>query len=44
MVLTETHPYCANEGTAMTPEDADPILRMGSPASAAGGSDGSESG
>jgi len=29
VVLTETHLYCANQGTAMTPEGADTILRMG---------------
>ncbi|MEU7691417.1 MULTISPECIES: DEAD/DEAH box helicase [Microbispora] len=29
VVLTDTHLYCANEGTAMTPEGADTILRMG---------------
>ncbi|MFD0851219.1 DEAD/DEAH box helicase family protein [Actinomadura adrarensis] len=29
VVLTTTHLYCANQGTAMTPEGADTILRMG---------------
>ncbi len=29
VVLTDTHLYCANQGTAMTPEGADTILRMG---------------
>ena len=29
VVLTETHLYCANQGTAMTAEGADTILRMG---------------
>ncbi|GAA4598073.1 hypothetical protein GCM10023194_74650 [Planotetraspora phitsanulokensis] len=29
VVLTGTHLYCANQGTAMTPEGADTILRMG---------------
>ena len=28
-VLTQTHLYCANEGSAITPEGADTILRMG---------------
>lgn len=28
VVLTEEHLYCANEGSAMTPEGADTILRM----------------
>jgi superfamily II DNA or RNA helicase len=28
VVLTETHLYCANEGTAVTPEGAETILRM----------------
>lgn len=28
-VLTETHLYCANEGSAITPEGADTIMRMG---------------
>ncbi|MFJ2514777.1 DEAD/DEAH box helicase [Streptomyces griseoviridis] len=28
VVLTETHLYCANEGTPMTPEGAETILRM----------------
>ncbi|MER5646028.1 DEAD/DEAH box helicase [Streptosporangium sp. NPDC002524] len=29
VVLTDTHLYCANQGTAMTPDGADTILRMG---------------
>ncbi|MEU7877110.1 DEAD/DEAH box helicase [Microbispora bryophytorum] len=29
VVLTESHLYCANQGSAMTPEGADTILRMG---------------
>ncbi|MFG1701323.1 DEAD/DEAH box helicase family protein [Nonomuraea sp. NPDC049309] len=29
VILTDTHLYCANQGTAMTPEGADTILRMG---------------
>ncbi|MFG2950456.1 DEAD/DEAH box helicase [Streptomyces adustus] len=29
VVLTEDHLYCANEGSAITPEGADTILRMG---------------
>ncbi|MFG3064415.1 DEAD/DEAH box helicase [Streptomyces sp. NPDC048231] len=29
VILTEDHLYCANEGTAITPEGADTILRMG---------------
>ncbi|MBB5075652.1 DEAD/DEAH box helicase [Nonomuraea endophytica] len=29
VVLTGTHLYCANQGSAMTPEGADTILRMG---------------
>lgn len=29
VVLTEKHLYCANEGTAVTPEGAETILRMG---------------
>lgn len=29
VVLTEEHLYCANQGSAMTPEGADTILRMG---------------
>ncbi|MET8156723.1 DEAD/DEAH box helicase [Sphaerisporangium sp. NPDC005289] len=29
VVLTGTHLYCANQGTAITPEGADTILRMG---------------
>ncbi|GLZ08898.1 hypothetical protein Acsp03_63640 [Actinomadura sp. NBRC 104412] len=29
VVLTKSHLYCANQGTAMTPEGADTILRMG---------------
>ncbi|MEV0631524.1 DEAD/DEAH box helicase [Nonomuraea wenchangensis] len=29
VVLTDTHLYCANQGTPMTPEGADTILRMG---------------
>ncbi|MEO3807959.1 DEAD/DEAH box helicase [Sphaerisporangium sp. B11E5] len=29
VVLTDTHLYCANQGTAMTSEGADTILRMG---------------
>ncbi|MEV0620268.1 DEAD/DEAH box helicase family protein [Nonomuraea sp. NPDC050404] len=29
VVLTNTHLYCANQGTAMTPQGADTILRMG---------------
>ncbi|MDX3585632.1 DEAD/DEAH box helicase [Streptomyces europaeiscabiei] len=29
VVLTEEHLYCANEGSAITPEGADTILRMG---------------
>ncbi|MFH8724053.1 sacsin N-terminal ATP-binding-like domain-containing protein [Streptomyces termitum] len=28
VVLTDTHLYCANEGTAVTPEGAETILRM----------------
>ncbi|TXS62540.1 DEAD/DEAH box helicase [Streptomyces sp. sk2.1] len=28
VVLTQTHLYCANEGTAVTPEGAETILRM----------------
>ncbi|WP_406348623.1 DEAD/DEAH box helicase [Streptomyces sp. NBC_00144] len=28
VILTETHLYCANEGTAVTPEGAETILRM----------------
>ncbi|TKK85799.1 DEAD/DEAH box helicase [Herbidospora galbida] len=29
VVLTDTHLYCANQGTAMSPAGADTILRMG---------------
>ncbi|MFI7125721.1 DEAD/DEAH box helicase [Nonomuraea sp. NPDC050153] len=29
VILTGTHLYCANQGTSMTPEGADTILRMG---------------
>jgi len=29
VVLTDTHLYCANQGTAITPEGVDTILRMG---------------